>query len=82
MTDKYIVLDMHTFANETVAGYLTTFANGGAFLYFYKRTYPAVITDTAAIRVHEIEYLNILTYLYIIQALLFVFDTNLFYSSI
>src|SRR5258706_4158108 len=74
MADKNIVFNMHTFTNKCMAGYLAAFTDRCTFLYLYKSAYPAIVTNAAAVSIYEIEYFDIFTNLYIVQALFVIID--------
>jgi hypothetical protein len=68
--DKNIILNMHSFTNETVTGYLAVLSDERPFLYLYKCSYFRTIVNTAAICIDEIEYPDIFANLYVIETLL------------
>ncbi len=65
MPDKNLIFDCHTFADESMTGYLTVFANFRTFLNLNERTDFGVITDLTSIEVHKITYFYSLTKFYI-----------------
>jgi len=79
--DKNIVFDVHTLANEAMAGNLAILTDCRTLLDLHKSTNLAAIVDAAAVCVHEIENLDILPNFHVVKRLFIGVDGERFHDS-